>query len=165
MHRLINAMVSIGDRILFLFGDAIGRRNIVAPNGPNREPVIALIKRGQDEGAFDPELSVTWIEQALYALVRQGCEDATAKCCATPSPQPSSAPSNGEYPPALSNTDSVATRDDEKDRTTINIPASLQDRRQPSKFRRPTVASTCRSAVSMTGAPGVPSWPRCLGCR
>jgi AcrR family transcriptional regulator len=76
MHRLINAKVSIGDRVLFLFGDAIGRRNITGPVGPNREPVIALIKRGQDEGAFDPELSATWIERALYALVRQGCEDA-----------------------------------------------------------------------------------------
>jgi AcrR family transcriptional regulator len=76
MRRLINAKVSIGDRVLFLFGDAIGRRNITGPDGPNREPVIALIKRGQDEGAFDPELSVTWIERALYALVRQGCEDA-----------------------------------------------------------------------------------------
>jgi AcrR family transcriptional regulator len=77
MHRLINAFVSTGDRILFLFGDAFGRRNMhAAPNGANREPVIALIKRGQDEGAFDPELSVTWIERALYALVRQGCEDA-----------------------------------------------------------------------------------------
>jgi hypothetical protein len=39
-------------------------------------PVIALIKRGREEGAFDPELSVSWIEHALYALVRQGCEDA-----------------------------------------------------------------------------------------
>ena len=86
MHRYINAIVSSsGDQILFLFRDTTtprysdrGRaRRIGEPvNQPNREPVIALIKRGQDEGAFDPELSVTWIEHALYALIRQGCEDA-----------------------------------------------------------------------------------------
>jgi len=52
------------------------RRIGEAVNQPNREPAIALIKRDQDEGAFDPELSVAWIEHALYALIRQGCEDA-----------------------------------------------------------------------------------------
>ena len=85
MHRYINAVVSSGDRILFLFRDTTAPRYSAcgsatriseAVNEPNREPVIALIKRGQDEGAFDPELSVAWIEHALYALIRQGCEDA-----------------------------------------------------------------------------------------
>ena len=86
MHRYINAIVSSGDRILFLFRDTTAPRYSAcgsatriseAVNEPNREPVIALIKRGQDEGAFDPELSVAWIEHALYALIRQGCEDAS----------------------------------------------------------------------------------------
>jgi AcrR family transcriptional regulator len=86
MRRFINAMVSSGDRILFLFRDTTAprysdrgnpRRIGEAANQPNQEPVIALIKRGQDEGAFDPELSVAWIEHALYALIRQGCEDAS----------------------------------------------------------------------------------------
>ena len=86
MHRYINAIVSSGDRILFLFRDTTAprysacgsaTRTSEAVNEPNREPVIALIKRGQAEGAFDPELSVAWIEHALYALIRQGCEDAS----------------------------------------------------------------------------------------
>ena len=84
MHRFINAMVSGGDRILFLFRDTTtprysererARRLGEAAYQPNTEPVVALIKRGQDEGAFDPELSVAWIAHALYALIRQGCED------------------------------------------------------------------------------------------
>jgi AcrR family transcriptional regulator len=83
MHRFINAMVSSGDRILFLFRDTTAprysdrerARRLGEAVKPNQEPLIALIKRGQDEGAFDPELSVAWIAHALYALIRQGCED------------------------------------------------------------------------------------------
>jgi hypothetical protein len=39
--------------------------------------VIDLIKRGQAEGAFDPEVSARWIQHALWALVYRGCLDAS----------------------------------------------------------------------------------------
>lgn len=76
MHRLITALVSVGDRIRFLYGDTNVMHNIPPADQPNDAPIIELIKRGQDKGVFDPELGVSWIQHALVVLVHKGCEQA-----------------------------------------------------------------------------------------
>ncbi|MHC9292310.1 TetR/AcrR family transcriptional regulator [Mycobacterium sp. LTG2003] len=78
MHRVINAMVSVGDRVVFLFGDPAVMRNIAPADHPDDVPLMDLIKRGQAEGVFCSELSATWIEHTLFALVLKGCQDAAA---------------------------------------------------------------------------------------
>jgi AcrR family transcriptional regulator len=75
MRRLVTAMVAVGDRILFLFGDPRvleGRRD---PD-PSARPVTGLIERGQAEGVFDPQVSPSWIEHVLWALVYTAAEAA-----------------------------------------------------------------------------------------
>jgi AcrR family transcriptional regulator len=78
MRRFITAGVSIGERLVFLFGDPAVLRDIPPAQSPNDEVVINLIRRGQDEGAFDPDLDPTWIWHALYGLILRGCEQAMA---------------------------------------------------------------------------------------
>jgi AcrR family transcriptional regulator len=77
MRRFITAAVSIGERLVFLFGDPAVLRDI-PPAKLNEELVINLITRGQDEGVFDPDLNPTWIRHALYGLILRGCEQAMA---------------------------------------------------------------------------------------
>jgi hypothetical protein len=76
MQRFITAGVSIGEHLVFLFGDPAVLRDIPPVQSPNEEPVINLIRRGQREGVFDPNLDPTWIWHALYALLLRGCERA-----------------------------------------------------------------------------------------
>ena len=78
MRRFITAGVSIGERLVFLFGDPAVLRDIPPVQSPNEEAVITLITRGQHEGAFDPDLDPAWIWHALYALILRGCEQAIA---------------------------------------------------------------------------------------
>jgi AcrR family transcriptional regulator len=78
MRRVITALVSVGDRVLFLFGDPAVLRDIPPAEHPNEELFINLIKRGHDEGVFDPDLNPTWIRHTLYGLVLQGCEEASS---------------------------------------------------------------------------------------
>jgi AcrR family transcriptional regulator len=78
MRRAVAAMVAVGDRLMFVFGDprvleGYGTADEVVP--PD-DPVIDLIKRGQAEGVFDPEVSASWIQHVLWVLVYRGCEDA-----------------------------------------------------------------------------------------
>lgn len=78
MRRAVAAMVAVGDRLMFLFGDP----RVLEKYGPADasvlpdDPVLDLIHRGQDEGAFDPGVSAQWIQHTLWALVYRGCEDA-----------------------------------------------------------------------------------------
>jgi AcrR family transcriptional regulator len=76
MRRFITAAASVGERLVFLFGDPAVLRDIPPAQCPNEESLINLIRRGQDEGAFDPDLNPIWIRHALYGLVLQGCEQA-----------------------------------------------------------------------------------------
>jgi AcrR family transcriptional regulator len=78
MRRFITAAVSIGERLVFLFGDPALLRDIPPAQSPNHELVLNLITRGQHEGVFDPDLDPTWIRHALYGLILQGCEQAMA---------------------------------------------------------------------------------------
>jgi AcrR family transcriptional regulator len=78
MRRAVAAMVAVGDRLMFVFGDprvleGYGTADEVVP--PD-DPVIDLIKRGQAEGVLDPEASPGWIQHVLWVLVYRGCEDA-----------------------------------------------------------------------------------------
>jgi hypothetical protein len=59
MHRAVAAMVAVGDRLMFVFGDPRLLEGYAAPDGrvAPHDPVIELIKRGQAEGVFDPEVS------------------------------------------------------------------------------------------------------------
>ncbi len=77
MRRVITGLVSVGDLIVFLFGDPAVLRNISPADRPKDDQIIDLIERGQKEDAFDVELSARWIEHALFALTLQGCEDAS----------------------------------------------------------------------------------------
>ncbi|WP_232661492.1 TetR/AcrR family transcriptional regulator [Pseudonocardia sp. TRM90224] len=82
MRRLVAAMVSVGDRLIYLFGDprVLGVDDDDCPDEDAQpEPsadqrVIQMIKRGQAEGAFDDQLTPDWIQQTLWALVYTGCE-------------------------------------------------------------------------------------------
>jgi AcrR family transcriptional regulator len=76
MRRVITALVSVGDRLVFLFGDPSVLRNVAPADQPNDDVFVRLIKRGQRERSFDPELSATWIEHSLFGLLLKGCEGA-----------------------------------------------------------------------------------------
>ena len=75
MRRLVAAMVGVGDRLLFLFGDPRVLEGREEP-APTDRPVLDLIERGQAEGVFDPEVSPGWVEQVLWALVYTAAEEA-----------------------------------------------------------------------------------------
>jgi AcrR family transcriptional regulator len=78
MRRAVAAMVAVGDRLMFVFGDPRVLEGYGTPDEvvPPDDPVIDLIKRGQAEGVFDPEVSASWIQHVLWVLVYRGCEDA-----------------------------------------------------------------------------------------
>lgn len=96
MRRLVTAMVDVGDRVLFLYGDprVLERAGETADGSPE---VIRLIERGQAAGVFDS--GGAWIEQVLWALVYAGCAAAgrgtlPRHAVATPpTPRRSTAPS------------------------------------------------------------------------
>lgn len=77
-RRAVSALVSVGDRVLFLYGDPAVLRVIPARELPNAAPLTRLINRGQAEGTLDPEVDATWILHALYAILLKACEDAHA---------------------------------------------------------------------------------------
>jgi AcrR family transcriptional regulator len=74
MRRLVVAMVGVGDRLLFLFGDPRVLEGRDAP-APSDRPVTELIERGQAQGVFDPQVDAVWIEHALWALVYTAAEE------------------------------------------------------------------------------------------
>jgi AcrR family transcriptional regulator len=77
MRRAVAAMVAVGDRLLFVFGDPrVPKRHRTQDGAPPPDSVIDLIKRGQAEGVFDPGVSARWIQHVLWVLVYRGCEDA-----------------------------------------------------------------------------------------
>ncbi|GAA3955744.1 TetR/AcrR family transcriptional regulator [Actinomadura viridis] len=87
MRRLVAALVDVGDRIMFLWGDPRVLAEYTAhadPGDPECEgderftddPVLRLIERGQAEGVFDPDVRPAWIQHVLWAMVYTGVEDA-----------------------------------------------------------------------------------------
>lgn len=79
MRRLVAALVAVGDRLIFLFGDprVLARHGGEAPDRPAEvDPVIALIERGQAEGVLDAGVDADWIRHSVWALVYTGWEAA-----------------------------------------------------------------------------------------
>lgn len=76
MRRLVAALVAVGDRLIFLFGDprVLAAHGTDSTDDPANDPVIALIERGQAEGVFDAGVSADWIRHTLWALVYTGWE-------------------------------------------------------------------------------------------
>lgn len=78
MRRLVAALVEVGDRLMFLFGDprVLETYGRTKADTPLEDSVTSLVRRGQDEGVFDPEVSPVWIRHVLWALVHTGLEEA-----------------------------------------------------------------------------------------
>lgn len=76
MRRVITTLAPEGDRIVFLFADPAVLRDVPAEQLPNSAPILDLIVRGQQEGAFDPELAPEWIRIALFGLLVKACSEA-----------------------------------------------------------------------------------------
>ncbi|MFC9943326.1 TetR/AcrR family transcriptional regulator [Streptomyces pratensis] len=70
MRRVIAALASASDAIMFVFGDQSRVRDAAPePDLPTPDdPVIGLIRRGQAEGVFDDQLTAEWIQQVLWGV-------------------------------------------------------------------------------------------------
>ncbi|GHH21731.1 TetR/AcrR family transcriptional regulator [Streptomyces rubradiris] len=75
LRRLVAAMLDAGDHVLFLYGDPRITDALAARGGPDpaAEEIRRLIRRGQEEGVVDPDVSSDWIEHVLWAHVSAGC--------------------------------------------------------------------------------------------
>ncbi|MBA0049367.1 TetR/AcrR family transcriptional regulator [Streptomyces sp. AJS327] len=75
LRRLVNAMLDVGDQVLFLYGDPRVSEAVDAGDGPDpaAEEIRRLIARGQSGGLIDAEVSGAWIEHVLWAHVSAGC--------------------------------------------------------------------------------------------
>lgn len=78
MRRVVAAHVEVGDWVVFAFGDTANEAFDDAPDATEPEPDILtnLVRRGQEEGVFDPEADPAWVVQVLWALVFTGLERA-----------------------------------------------------------------------------------------
>ncbi|MFJ1746560.1 TetR/AcrR family transcriptional regulator [Streptomyces sp. NPDC088116] len=72
MRRVVAALASASDAIMFVFGDQSLVRDVVPDADPDlptpHDPVIDLIRRGQSEGVFDTQLSAEWMQQVLWGV-------------------------------------------------------------------------------------------------
>ncbi|MFD7496743.1 TetR/AcrR family transcriptional regulator [Streptomyces sp. NPDC059832] len=72
MRRVVAALASASEAIMFAFGDQSLLRDVAPTTEPDlpapHDPVIELIRRGQAEGVFDDQLSAEWIQQVLWAV-------------------------------------------------------------------------------------------------
>ncbi|OLF11809.1 TetR/AcrR family transcriptional regulator [Actinophytocola xanthii] len=72
IRRVVAALASTSEAIMFVFGDQSLARDVVPAAEPDlptpHDPVIDLIRRGQAEGVFDDQLSAEWIQQVLWGV-------------------------------------------------------------------------------------------------
>jgi TetR/AcrR family transcriptional regulator, mexCD-oprJ operon repressor len=73
LRRLIEGLVAVGDRYRFLQNEA--ETEAVGAASRKREdelgqPVLALIRRGQESGELSPEVPPQWFTRTLDALIR-----------------------------------------------------------------------------------------------
>ncbi|MFH9618230.1 TetR/AcrR family transcriptional regulator [Streptomyces pratensis] len=70
MRRVVTALASASDAIMFVFGDqSLVRDASPEPGLPApHDPVIDLIRRGQADGVFDDQLTAEWIQQVLWGV-------------------------------------------------------------------------------------------------
>ncbi|MEV7286941.1 TetR/AcrR family transcriptional regulator [Streptomyces sp. NPDC093252] len=80
MRRLVAAVVGVGHRMLFVFGEPQIFEDAAAEQAEGEDAterlILALVERGQRDGVFDSGVSATWIMQVLWALVYAGAEAA-----------------------------------------------------------------------------------------
>ncbi|MCP3805559.1 TetR family transcriptional regulator [Allokutzneria sp. A3M-2-11 16] len=76
MRRLVTAMLSVAERVLYLYGDTEILASIggVDQDDEGSQAVRALIKRGQADGTFDAGADPSWIESVLWSLVYSACD-------------------------------------------------------------------------------------------
>ncbi|SDM63652.1 TetR/AcrR family transcriptional regulator [Allokutzneria albata] len=76
MRRLVAAMLSVAERVLYLYGDAEILDSIggVDQDDEGSRAVRALIERGQADGTFDAGADPWWIESVLWSLVYSACD-------------------------------------------------------------------------------------------
>ncbi|MFC7403882.1 TetR/AcrR family transcriptional regulator [Georgenia alba] len=87
MRRVVAALASVSEAIMFVFGDQSLMRDVVPTAEPElptpHDPVIDLIRRGQAEGVFDDQLTAEWMQQVLwgvaYTAFEQVAQGALAK--------------------------------------------------------------------------------------
>lgn len=81
MRRVVAALASQSEAIMFVFGDQSLVREVVPTVEPDLpsppDPVIDLIRRGQAEGVFDDQLSAEWIQQVLWGVSYTAFEQVT----------------------------------------------------------------------------------------
>nr|WP_232328403.1 TetR/AcrR family transcriptional regulator [Kibdelosporangium sp. MJ126-NF4]CEL21361.1 transcriptional regulator, TetR family [Kibdelosporangium sp. MJ126-NF4]CTQ96072.1 transcriptional regulator, TetR family [Kibdelosporangium sp. MJ126-NF4] len=78
LHRLVMAYLSVGDKLVFLFNDPHVMRDYgvgESDGPPEADPVMDLIERGQRDGVFDDQLTASWIQHVLWALVYTGIDE------------------------------------------------------------------------------------------
>lgn len=72
MRRVVAALVSASESIMFVFGDQALLRDVIPAAEPElptpHDPVIDLIRRGQAESVFDDQLTAEWIQQVLWGV-------------------------------------------------------------------------------------------------
>ncbi|WP_432253238.1 TetR/AcrR family transcriptional regulator [Streptomyces sp. HNM1019] len=72
MRRVVAALASVSEAIMFVFGDQTLMRDVVPTAEPDlptpHDPVIDLIRRGQAEGVFDDQLTAEWIQHVLWGV-------------------------------------------------------------------------------------------------
>ena len=78
MRRVVAAHVEAGDWMLFAFGDPANEAFDEDAGEVDSEPEVltGLVRRGQEEGAFDPDADPAWVVQVLWALLFTGVERA-----------------------------------------------------------------------------------------
>lgn len=73
LHRLVGALVPLGDRFHYLLIEPLVESDPQIANAGERlfAPISELFRRGQEQGTFRADLSVTWcatlFESTLYA--------------------------------------------------------------------------------------------------
>ncbi|TCP54180.1 TetR family transcriptional regulator [Tamaricihabitans halophyticus] len=79
IERLVPALFDLGDRVVFRYGDGWER----ATSAGDRE-IAALMRRGQDEGVFDPEPSAAWLTRVFWTVLGAGWQAVEAGELARP---------------------------------------------------------------------------------
>jgi AcrR family transcriptional regulator len=75
LRRLIEGLVAVGDRYRFLQNEARSEPFDAASRKREDElsqPVLALIRRGQESGELSADVSPQWVTRTLDALIRSG---------------------------------------------------------------------------------------------
>ncbi|GAB3267223.1 TetR/AcrR family transcriptional regulator [Kineosporia babensis] len=82
MHRVVAALCSTSDQIMFLWGDKCMLTEVIPRAAPHlstdQDPVIDLIRRGQAAGDFDVEVGAEWIQQVLWGICYTAFEQVEA---------------------------------------------------------------------------------------